>query len=67
MAVIVFLCLVAVVLGVALSVHGNGRSGVYTSRDIMVLIVSLLLLILLSIYLNVEVSTTLTSNGSLKG
>lgn len=62
MAVLALICLVVVVLGVALNVHGNGPRGSFTSQNLMVLILSLLLLIVLIVYLKVDLSIIPTSS-----
>lgn len=67
MVVVVLSCLVAVVLAVAWSVQDSGQPGSSTRLVATLLILSLLLLIVLSTALNLEVSFTPISNGSLSG
>lgn len=62
--VVVLICLVAVVLAVGWSVQDSGRRDASMRQRVMLLIVSLLLLIVLSIFLRADLSITPISSVS---
>ena len=64
MVVVALICLAVVALVVGLSVADNGRPGASTRQRAMVLVVSLLLLILMAIFLQADLSITPISSGS---
>lgn len=64
MVVVALISLVVVALVVGLSVADSGRPGASTRQRAMLLVVSLLLLILLSIFLQADLSITPISRGS---